>query len=114
MIGAIPVQRQTLPARASPISAAVGSAEANKRLLASHPLVQEGHKIVPSITRVFRRDQNLYVYFEVYDPELDETRKLPSVAAEPLRRQRVREDELRAVDHVRAQPALPELPPGDG
>ncbi len=50
-----------------PLSAAVGSAERGKKLLANHPLVQEGQKLVPSITKVFRTDQNLYVYFEVYD-----------------------------------------------
>ncbi len=35
---------------------------------------------VPSITRVFRKDQNLYVYMEVYDPTLGADQK-PSVAA---------------------------------
>jgi len=35
---------------------------------------------VPSITRVFRKDQNLYVYMEVYDPVLGTDQK-PSVAA---------------------------------
>jgi hypothetical protein len=53
-----------------PLTAAVGAAERNRRLLAQHPLVSDGKKLVPSITRVFRRDQNLYVYFEVYDPAL--------------------------------------------
>ncbi len=51
-----------------PLEEAVGAAERRNRLLARHPLVEEGRKLVPSITRVFRRDQNLYVYFEVYDP----------------------------------------------
>jgi VWFA-related protein len=64
------------------LEAAVGSADSNKRLLAQHPLVHDGQKIVPSITRVFRKDQNLIVYFEVYDPTLDPERKAPSVSAE--------------------------------
>lgn len=51
-----------------PLEEAVGAAERRNRLLARHPLVEEGKKLVPSITRVFRRGQNLYVYFEVYDP----------------------------------------------
>jgi hypothetical protein len=63
------------------LSAAVGSADNNKKVLAGHPLIQNGEKIVPSITRVFRRDQTLHVYFEVYDPSLDEQRAA-SVAAE--------------------------------
>jgi VWFA-related protein len=64
------------------VSAAVGAADSNKKLLAEHPLVQDGQKVVPSITRVFRKDQTLYVYFEVYDPSLDPDRKAPSVTAE--------------------------------
>ena len=50
------------------VKAAVGSADNDKRALANHPLIQNGQKTVPSITRVFRKDQTLYVYFEVYDP----------------------------------------------
>jgi hypothetical protein len=45
-------------------------------------LVQGGEKIVPSITRVFRKDQTMYVYFEVYDPAMDADRKIPSLAAQ--------------------------------
>jgi len=64
----------------APLSEAVASATNDKKLLAMHPLVQENRKLVPSITKVYRRDQNLYVYFEVYDPRMEEGRP-PSVAA---------------------------------
>ncbi len=64
------------------ISSAVGAADNNKKLLAAHPLVQDGQKVVPSITRVFRKDQTMYVFFEVYDPALDPDRKAPSLTAE--------------------------------
>jgi len=37
-------------------------------LLVNHPLVYEGQKLIPSITRTLTSKQNLYVYFEVYDP----------------------------------------------
>ncbi|MBI4873996.1 MAG: VWA domain-containing protein [Acidobacteria bacterium] len=67
-------QRETL-------SSAVGGAAYNQKLLAVHPLVRGGQKLVPSITRVFRKDQNLYVYFEVYDPEGEGDEKTLSVAA---------------------------------
>ena len=65
-----------------PVSSAVGSAGGEKKLSVRHPLVQDGQKLVPSITRVFRRGQNLFVYFEVYDPATDPTRRTPSVAAD--------------------------------
>ncbi len=66
------------------LSAAVGAAEngkARKKKADLHPLVQDGQKLIPSITRVFRRDQNLYVYFEVYYPSLDPRDEKPSLAA---------------------------------
>jgi VWFA-related protein len=65
-----------------PLSATVGSADANKKLLAASPLVQDNQKLVPSITRVFRKDQTMYVYFEVYDPAMDPDRKTPSLSAQ--------------------------------
>ncbi len=64
-----------------PLSAAVGAAERNKKLLADHPLVQEGYKLIPSITKVFRKDQDLYVFFQVYDPGADPTRRTPNLQA---------------------------------
>ncbi len=64
-----------------PLASAVGTAEKKNKLLPFHPLVQDGQKLIPSITRVFRRDQNLHVYFEVYDPALDPETKTPAVAA---------------------------------
>ena len=65
-----------------PVSAAVGEADKNKKVLANHPLVQDGQKLVPSVTHVFRKNQNLYVYLEVYDAMLDPDRKTPNVTAE--------------------------------
>ncbi len=41
--------------------------------------MENGEKLIPDITRVFRRNQKLYVYFEVYDPG---TVASPSVSAE--------------------------------
>jgi hypothetical protein len=61
------------------LSASVGSAGTSKKLLESHPLVDNGQKLIPNITRVFRKDQRLYVYFEVYDPGMELS---PSVSAE--------------------------------
>ena len=53
-----------------PLKAAVGAAEkitAKERL--ANPLIVGDEKIVPNITRVFRRSQNLYVTFDVYDAQ---------------------------------------------
>jgi VWFA-related protein len=53
-----------------PLKAAVGAAEkitVKERL--ANPLIVGDEKIVPNITRVFRRSQNLYVTFDVYDAQ---------------------------------------------
>ena len=70
-----------LSSQKEPVAAAVGAADNNKKLLANHPLVQDGQKVVPSITRVFRKGQTLYVYFEVYDPGIDPEQKTSNVYA---------------------------------
>jgi VWFA-related protein len=64
------------------VTATVGSVNNSKKVLAAHPLVQDGQKILPSITKVFRKDQTMYVFFEVYDPGMDPDRKVPSLTAE--------------------------------
>jgi VWFA-related protein len=64
-----------------PLKAAIGNVGQKKKDLDADPLIQNGQKLVPSITHVFRKDQNLYVYLEVYDPASDPTDKKPNVAA---------------------------------
>lgn len=64
-----------------PLADALASAENKKKLLEADPLVEAGQKIIPSITHVFRKDQNLYVYLEVYDPGIDPGAQKPSVSA---------------------------------
>jgi len=72
-----------LSSQREPISAAVGSADPKdkEKLLARHPLIREGKKLIPSITRVFRNDQSLFVYFEVYDPAVQPEQSASSVVA---------------------------------
>jgi VWFA-related protein len=55
-----------------PVKAAVAAAERlSKKEVAANPLVVGDEKMVPNITRVFRRNQNLYVNFDVYDSRPD-------------------------------------------
>src|SRR5271165_3147266 len=63
-----------------PLRESLASADPKKKVMESDPLVDNGSKLIPSITHVFRKDQSLYVYMEVYDPGLDANQK-PSVAA---------------------------------
>jgi VWFA-related protein len=51
-----------------PIKAAVGVAQkVSQKEAAANPLIVGDEKLVPNITHVFRRSQNLYVAFDVYD-----------------------------------------------
>ena len=54
------------------MKAAVGSAEqVTRKVAAANPLISGDEKVVPNITKVFRRGQNLYVDFDVYDAAPD-------------------------------------------
>jgi VWFA-related protein len=63
------------------LKAAVGSAEkTNKKTVTSNPLILGEEKIVPSVTKVFRRSQNLYISFDVYDAAVDPADRARHVA----------------------------------
>ena len=36
---------------------------------AVNPLVQDGQKLIPSVTRVFSKSQDMYVYLQAYEQE---------------------------------------------
>jgi len=65
----LPISSVVLSNQVEAQSAAVATGEQNKKALADHPLIQNGQKIVPSVTRAFRRDQTLYVYLEAFEPD---------------------------------------------
>ena len=64
----LPISSVVLSNQRERLDAAVATAEKDKKILAAHPLIQDGVKLVPSVTRVFRTNQNLYVYLEAYEP----------------------------------------------
>jgi VWFA-related protein len=76
------VSSLVLASQRESVTAAVGVADKRAaRSQRNHPLVQDNQKLVPSVTRVFRRDQTLYVYLEVYDAGVVTESRKPSVAA---------------------------------
>jgi hypothetical protein len=48
-----------------------------------HPFVQDQTELVPNITHVFRRDQHLYLQYEVYDPAKGRKAAAPVAADAP-------------------------------
>jgi VWFA-related protein len=67
----LPISSVVLGNQRERIENAIATAERDKKLLAQHPLVQDGQKLIPSVTRVFRKDQNMYVYLEAYEPSAE-------------------------------------------
>jgi VWFA-related protein len=72
----LPISSVVLSNQRQSMDAAVATAEKDKKVLAAHPLIQDGVKLIPSVTRVFRTDQNLYVYLEAYQPAAETTQPL--------------------------------------
>jgi hypothetical protein len=72
----LPISSVVLSNQRQKLDAALATAEKDKKILAAHPLIEDGVKLVPSVTRVFRTDQNLYVYVEAYEPAADATQPL--------------------------------------
>jgi VWFA-related protein len=72
----LPISSVVLSYQREKLDAAVASAERNKKLIAANPLVQEDQKLIPSVTRVFRAEQEMYVYLEAYQPAAETTQFL--------------------------------------
>ena len=64
----LPISSVILSSQRIALDAAVFSAEKDKKLLAANPLVEAGQKLVPSVTRVFNKNQEMYIYLEAYEP----------------------------------------------
>jgi VWFA-related protein len=63
------------------VADAVGLADKKLKKQDKHPLVRDKEKLLPSVTHVFRPGQTMFVYAELYDPAMVETRNVPAVSA---------------------------------
>jgi VWFA-related protein len=69
----LPISSVVLSNQRDKVTAAVASAEHDKKLIAANPLVQDNVKLIPSVTHVFRKAQEMYVYLEAYQPGANTT-----------------------------------------
>jgi VWFA-related protein len=69
----LPISSVVLGYQRDSLSNTIGSAQKDKKLLAANPLVQDGQKLIPSVTRVFRKDQDMFVFLEAYQPAAEKT-----------------------------------------
>jgi hypothetical protein len=72
----LPISSVILSSQRIDMSQAVFNAEKDKRLLSANPLIEDGKKLVPSVTRVFSKGQELFVYLQAYQPTAESTRPL--------------------------------------
>jgi len=66
----IPISSVVLSSQRVDLKDALYNAEKNKDRAKEqevNPLVQNGQKLIPSVTRVFRQGQNMYVYLQAYE-----------------------------------------------
>ncbi len=75
----IPISSVVLSSQRVDLKDALYNTEKNKdenKDEAANPLVQNGVKLIPSVTRVFRKDQNMYVYLQAYEQGAPATQPL--------------------------------------
>jgi VWFA-related protein len=77
----LPISAVVLSNQRQDLSTAVYTAEKDKKLLAQDPLVQDNKRLIPSVTRVFRKTQDMYVYLEAYEPAAETTEPLVATVA---------------------------------
>ncbi len=69
----LPISSVVLSYQREKLDQTVASAEKDKKLIAANPLVRDNEKLIPSVTRVFRQDQDMFVYLEAYQPAAEQT-----------------------------------------
>ena len=72
----LPISSVVLSHQRDDISAAIGAATKDKKLLAASPLVTDNMKLVPSVTHVFRKEQDMFVFLEAYQPQAENTQMM--------------------------------------
>ncbi len=56
--------------------AAYNALKSKEQAETTNPLVQEGEKLIPSVTRVFSKSREMYVYLQAYEPTATTTQPL--------------------------------------
>lgn len=72
----VPISSVVLSNQRQPLNEALATAERDKRILAQNPLVEHNTKLIPSVTRVFKKDQDMFVFLEAYQPDAQTTQPL--------------------------------------
>jgi hypothetical protein len=68
----VPITSVVLSSQRAPMAEALATAGSAKKAVvtqAVNPLVKDGRKLIPSVTRVFSSKAEMYVYLQAYEPE---------------------------------------------
>jgi len=89
----------------------------------TNPLVQDGQKLIPSVTRVFSRSRQMYVYLQAYEPAATSTQPLVAFVTFYRGQSKIFETPPRSVteglsNRLKTMPlrfdlSLDQLPPGE-
>ena len=79
----IPISSVVLSSQRTDLKDALYNAAAKQKDKAetANPLVQDGQKLIPSVTRVFSKSRDMYVYLQAYEPSAASTQPLVAFVA---------------------------------
>ena len=73
----VPISSVVLSSQRVPLEDALYNAKKSKdRLELTNPLMESGRKLIPSVTRVFSRNREIFVYLQAYQPSATGIRPL--------------------------------------
>lgn len=72
----LPISSVVLSSQRMDMSSAVFNAQKDKKIDAANPLIENGKKLIPSVTRVFNKNQDMFVYLQAYEPAAESTQPL--------------------------------------
>ncbi len=72
----LPISSVVLSSQRADVSSAVFKAQNDKKLDAANPLIEQGKKLIPSVTYTFSKAQDMFVYLQAYEPGADTTQPL--------------------------------------
>jgi VWFA-related protein len=71
----IPISSVVLSSQRVNLSDAIFTASKDKAQV-TNPLVQDGQKLIPSVTRVFSKNKDMYIYLQAYEPTQEKVEPL--------------------------------------
>ncbi len=120
----IPVSSVVLSSQREDLKeAAYNALKSKDQAETTNPLVQNGEKLIPSVTRVFSKSRQMYVYLQAYEPGVTSTQPMVAFVTFYRGQSKVFETPPRSVadalaSHLKTLPlrfdlSLDKLPPGE-